>query len=580
MRVSRYNNFQTDNHKYSKSTSRTDIYNPEFNSSVNSIGEIQAKGFDANLHKWVDFVSWARWNPDLWVDLVTPEDSSIRLHFDQRVFLRALSRFVSAYAVFPRGYSKTLCEVLSMIHTAIFYPDIDLSMTAQTKENAVKILEEKYREIIRAFPIIKDEVVKASFAKDSAEILFHSGGSITVLANQQSSKGSRRKRLNVEESALLNNSLFQDVLEPIVNIPRPVLGLGRHNPEELNGQIHFLTTSGFRGSDEFSRNLQMIDEMADLKGRIVIGADWQLAVRFGRGETESQLLEKKAKLSPTFFAQNYMSRWVGVSDGALVDINKFLDLRTLTSAELESDGKSEYVLSMDVARSESKNNNQSSISVFKLKRAKDGRIIRVSLVNLINLKNGLNFTAQTAILKKTRIKYGNVRMVVADGNGLGRGLIDECLKDTIDPETGDSLGCWKTVNTDQEPELADAEEILYDLKAQGINSEMIVNFIDFVESKKLQLLEKRVDNNLKLHDVEFMDAEVLPFVQTDHLVEEVANLKLEHKSNGKFGVIQMTKRTDKDRYSSVCMGLFVIKTELDEYNPQTEHSATDYLLIN
>lgn len=56
-----------------------------------------------NLDKWVDFLSWARWNYDLFLDLITPSSGGIRLDLDQRVFLRSLSRFYRCYAVFPRG---------------------------------------------------------------------------------------------------------------------------------------------------------------------------------------------------------------------------------------------------------------------------------------------------------------------------------------------------------------------------------------------------------------------------------------------------------------------------------------------
>jgi len=102
-----------------------------------------------------------------------------------------------------------------------------------------------------------------------------------------------------------------DVLEPIVNVPRRTIGkLAAVNPEELNGQIAFLTTSGYRGSDEFNRSVKMVDEMAELKGKLVLGSGWQLATSFGRGETKSQIMDKKDKLSPTFFGQNYESRWV------------------------------------------------------------------------------------------------------------------------------------------------------------------------------------------------------------------------------------------------------------------------------
>ncbi|MFP5304081.1 hypothetical protein R2R70_23155, partial [Cobetia sp. SIMBA_158] len=77
------------------------------------------------------------------------------------------------------------------------------------------------------------------FTKDSVEVNFSSGGTYSVLANAQSTKGQRRRRLNVEESALLNNELFKDVLEPVVNVPRRTIGkLATVNPYELNGMIN------------------------------------------------------------------------------------------------------------------------------------------------------------------------------------------------------------------------------------------------------------------------------------------------------------------------------------------------------
>lgn len=240
-----YKNFQSDNNKYDYKETRTNIFNAAFNPTVSAIGVKEESDFEKNIHKWCDFISWARWNPDLFWDLITPETGGIRLDLDQRIYLRSLSRFVSVYGVFPRGYGKTLKEVMGMYHTAIFFPDIELTMTAQTRENASKLLEEKHREILRFYPLIGNEITKALFSKDSAEIIFTSGGRVDIMANHQSSKGARRKRLNVEEAALLNNELFEDVLEPIVNVPRRTIGKKAViNPEELNGQINFFTTSG------------------------------------------------------------------------------------------------------------------------------------------------------------------------------------------------------------------------------------------------------------------------------------------------------------------------------------------------
>ena len=82
---------------------RSDVNNPNFNPSVSNKSKREDDKFTQNLDKWVDFISWARWNMDLFLDLITPESNSIRLDLDQRVFLRSLGRFLRVYGVFPRG---------------------------------------------------------------------------------------------------------------------------------------------------------------------------------------------------------------------------------------------------------------------------------------------------------------------------------------------------------------------------------------------------------------------------------------------------------------------------------------------
>ena len=81
-----YSKFQSENAKTTKMTSRSN-YNPAFNSTVEAKGSERKSGFENNIDKYVDLVSFYRWNPDLWFDLITPETGSIRLDLDQRVFL-------------------------------------------------------------------------------------------------------------------------------------------------------------------------------------------------------------------------------------------------------------------------------------------------------------------------------------------------------------------------------------------------------------------------------------------------------------------------------------------------------------
>lgn len=536
--------------------------------------------FGKNLYNYYEFISWARWYPDLFIDLLRTEKSNFNMHFDQRVFLRADVRFMNMYGTFSRGYAKTFNEVLSEVIVAILFPQIELAISAQTKENAADLLKSKFNEIRNKFPLIENELAKEpKFVKGDALITFKNGSTIDAIANAQTTKGQRRRRLKIEESALLNNELFQDALEPVTEVPRYTVGkMALVDPQELNQQIHFFTTSGFRGSDEYQRSVDMYDNMCDLKGQIVLGSNWMLPCWYGRGSNKSQILRKKSTSSPIAFAQNYEQEWVGSADGALVDINKLMNCRTLTTPMVNFNKlDEEFYLGVDVARSQKASNNQSSIAVGRVIRNKESsRIVSIEIPNIMTVSNAMNFTAQACLVKKIKKSF-LAKAVIADGNGLGAGLIDELLKESYDPVTGEYLGCWNTINTDNQPEVKDAEKCLFDMKAQHFQSKVVADFIDAVESGKLKLLEKRQDSDFTQKDKQNMELNVLPYIQTDLLFEEIANLKLKHMTNGALSVEKVVKKVDKDRFSALSYLIFYITEYCSAVKPKNTDNCKTLL---
>lgn len=489
-------------------------------------------------------------------------------------------RFTSFYGVFPRGYGKTFDEVLASILACVFFPEISISLSAQTKENAADLLKEKFNEILRFYPMLKNEVEKANFAKGDALIVFRNGARLDNLANAQSSKGQRRKRMNMEESALIDNDTFLDALLPIVEVPRVCVGeYSITDPEELNQQINFFTTAGFKGSDEYQRSVDMVKDMVNLTGKMVLGSSFWLACWYGRGSTKSQIFQKKRDMTMISFAQNYESKWVGASSGALVNVNKLMSCRSLTSPILKSINQDdEYYLGVDVARSQNTSNNQSFISVVKVNRTKDkSKIVSMDLVNLINIPNIFNFTAQACVVKKIRSVY-NASAVVVDGNGLGAGLIDELCKESFDPSTKESLGCWDTINDTNEPEVPDiAEKILYNLKAQSAQSEIVTNFIDVVDSGKFRMLEKRQQSDFSEKEYDDFDNCVAPYMQTDVLFEEIANLKLKHLNNGGVTIEKVVNKLDKDRVSATIYVLWYINKFCRDLYSNSEYEFATFI---
>ena len=149
-------------------------------------------------------------------------------------------------------------------------------------------------------------------------------------------------------------------------------------------------------------------------------------------------------------------------------------------------------------------------------------------------------------------------MVIVDGNGLGSGLIDQLLKNAEDPITGDDLGCWNTINTDNEPESYESEACLFDMKAQTYQNKVVSYFIDAVDSGKLRLLRQRKETDFSQSEKDDYENKILPFIQTDFMVEEIANLKLKTLPSGSVTVEKTVSKMNKDRFSSLSYVIFYI----------------------
>ncbi len=577
-----YANFETKNKKNEKD--RYDIYEPEFESPFKQ-SEYNSSIISKHIKEFTELSSFLRWMPDIFWDLYKPEVGGLIFDLHQRVMIRLLARFPENYFCAPRGISKTLVHVMDQYHTACCFPCVSLSITASTKEQSVKIWKDKHEEILRFYPSFAENIKSANFSKDTGKVEFVNGSIIDNLANSQQSKGLRRHRGGLEESALIDKDTYDDCIEPIFNIGRTTM-TSENNPEELNGQINRYSTSGYKNSDEYEKILTIARSMIDLKGTFVFGSDWFIPVHFGRQKKST--IDKARKSNIIRFKQNYLCDWVGVSDGGLINISKLIKARVISPPDLEcpKDKKGnldlcEYVIGVDVARSSSESNNKTSIIVLKIIRNTSGSIRQIQLHNIINPPNGLNYEEQSIIVKRVFYKYGGnlditksrVKAIVIDGNTIGQGLVEKLLEDVTDFETNEEYGGWATINTDDKSKSNDAPKILYVLKAQGINGDIIRTFINYVESNILKLVKPYddiKDNLPKDSKEDYLFNIELVCTQVQLLIDEVANLKLK-KTQNTVTVEPVIKRIDKDRYSALVYALFYISLFLEYEDDDSDY---------
>ena len=287
-------------------------------------------------------------------------------------------------------------------------------------------------------------------------------------------------------------------------------------------------------------------------------------------------MKKKRNSNPIFFAQNYEQKWVGCADNALVDVNKLMATRTLEEPILEAQRETdEYYIGVDVARSENTNNNQSAIVVIKvIRNPVNKRVAELQVVNVLGVTNKMNFKNQACMIKKLKNQY-HAKMVIVDGNGLGSGLVDQLLLDSYDEITGNYIGCFDTINTDNKPENPNAEKCLFDMKAQGYQTKVVSYFINAVDSGMLKMLIRKQEQDFTDKEREFYDRNVLPFVNTELLFMEIANLKLKVMAGNNLTVEKVVKKIDKDKFSALSYCIFYILefTNQERIRPSFDPSA-------
>lgn len=115
------------------------------------------------------------------------------------------------------------------------------------------------------------------------------------------------------------------------------------------------------------------------------------------------------------------------------------------------------------------------------------------------------------------------------------------------------------------------------MKAQGIQSKIVSDFIDAVDSGKLKMLIKRKDSDFTIKEKEDMVNNVLPFIQTDFLFEEIANLKLKILANGNLTVEKSVRKMNKDRWSALAYVIYYI---MEYENNVVNNDASELEMLN
>ena len=519
--------------------------------------------------------TWSAY-PDVYLDLITPENSTLTLFPYQRIFLRACMRYTNIFITAARATSKTFLSILAKYLQCMFLPNHVGSIVAPNKQQASKITKQKVEEIWRLWPLLEKEVEKANFGKDYVDLFFKNGSRLSVVGALDSDRGIRTHATLIDEARDQDGDAISEIILPQMNVSRRMPN-GLVNPNEpINTQVIYATSAGTKSSFAYAALIDTFERaIIDPKSSFCIGLDYRIPAQHGLIDAK---FVQGLKLSPSYnettFAAEYLGSWLGGSDESWFDFERLVKYRKIKNPEwiqkFKEDNKVFYLISVDVGRL----HDQTVACIFRV-NIRDDKYY-ATLVNLFVLGRQAEKKTfvQQAIDLKHLIEIYKPREVVIDCNGLGVGIADEMIRTHLDA-SGKELPAYGFFNNDDYKKIQprDSIPILYSLKANGpLNSKIhgnaysriyggMVRFLISEQDARASLLATKVGQKMKLEE---RVKRLMPHELTTKLFEEMSNLRL--RRNGLDIVLeQINARFPKDKYSAFAYGLWRIK-ELEEEN--------------
>lgn len=519
--------------------------------------------------------TWSAY-PDIYLDLITPEDSNFVLFPYQRIFLRACMRYTNIFITAARATSKTFLSILAKYLQCMFLPNHVGSIVAPNKQQASKITKQKVEEIWRLWPLLEKEVEKSNFGKDYVDLFFKNGSRLSVVGALDSDRGIRTHATLIDEARDQDGDAISEIILPQMNVSRRMSN-GLVNPNEpINTQVIYATSAGTKSSFAYAALIDTFERaIIDPKSSFCIGLDYRIPAQHGLIDAKYvQGLKLSPSYNETTFAAEYLGSWLGGSDESWFDFERLVKYRKIKNPEwtqkFKEDNKVFYLISVDVGRL----HDQTVACIFRV-NIRDDKYY-ATLVNLFVLGRQAEKKTfvQQAIDLKHLIEIYNPREVVIDCNGLGVGIADEMIRTHLDA-SGKELPAYGFFNNDDYKKIQprDSIPILYSLKANGpLNSKIhgnaysriysgMVRFLISEQDARASLLATKVGQKMKLEE---RVKRLMPHELTTKLFEEMSNLRL--RRNGLDIVLeQINARFPKDKYSAFAYGLWRIK-ELEEEN--------------
>lgn len=430
---------------------------------------IDTKYASLDLNSWGLLISYFRWYPDKFLDLIESENADFSLAFPQRMYLRAFMRYGEDFLTAGRGSTKTYTGFLGLMLQGVFFPGEKMRYISPSYVQSAELASSTFEQISRNYPILAQMWRVTSNSADTFEMQTQYGSVISITKMRGINVMSvLAEEVGQEEIPRFDWDNFKEVVLPSVRTIRMI------NAQQDRNHIHlqkrYITSAGRAQSGAAETRKDIYNRMIAGENVIVMDIPSEVSVLFGIRDI-SWYKTQRNMLSPEAWMREMQSIYTGNSESAIVRDTVLAESSTLMLAEFAHCGDPEciYVIGYDVSYEDGAGNAKCGISVIKLSKQTDDnkrdRYLK-QLVYVCDIDPQATAYDQAKYLKQLWYQYtreDSETYIVIDSWQYGRSVMEQLCSDLNDGLP--PLCCLDHAYPDLE--LPGATACIYPLRATG-----------------------------------------------------------------------------------------------------------------
>lgn len=489
------------------------------------------------------------------IDVFCEEYLGIPLNLYQKIALRAMAKHNFIVLVWSRGLGKTWTSAVYVCCMAILYPNLRIGIIAPSFRQSKMLVEDKIdNDLCIRSDALRQEIVDSKNGTDQLIRKFANNSQIIAIPVGNSGakiRGGRFSIIIADEYAQMNPNVVQSVIKPMMVSKLDYKVDADEDDDFFDMKFISISSAFFKFNHLYEFFKDTVEQIAHGSDKHYASClDYKVGLDVGL-YNESVIEEAKRTYSKLDFDMEYRATFPDLSDANWISPTDLMACSNLMRMDLHFDENYQYIMGLDVARTEG--NDNTAIVILKLVPDKARKVLEKHLVYQ-KVLNGKTFNEQATDIRKVLNKFpcDEIHM---DTTGLGLGLVDELAKPSVDVITGELEPALCDVNNEEHKKtIPDGNFIIHGHKFS----------LDFNHQLGISVKQNTQKRLLRMYSNEALDGVASPTVEEIMVLEEAERtrreiMSIEARPRGNFLTFNVPRggmsEGRKDRWTATALAL-------------------------